>query len=123
MGLAQPTQTQNYIIILCVVSIIALGQMLFKTVGTRLGTAGFEAFLHDFRAAGLFILALALYGIATIGWVLALRNVPLSTAYLFMALSFVIVPMMAWWWLGEPLSVRFFMGSALILVGIVMASG
>jgi drug/metabolite transporter (DMT)-like permease len=112
----------NYAIIITCVVVVALGQLLFKTVGTRLGANGFEAMLHDHKAAALFLLALALYGMSTLGWVLALRNVPLSTAYLFMSLSFVIVPTLAFFWLGEPLSPRFMVGSLLIVCGIVLAA-
>lgn len=113
----------NYLVILACVVVVALGQLLFKTVGTRLGSSGFEVLLEDYKAAGLLLLALSLYGISTLGWVLALRNVPLTTAYLFMSLSFVIVPTLAWWWLGEPVSARFIAGSVLIICGIVLAAG
>ena len=113
----------NYAIILACVIVVALGQLLFKTVGTRLGDQGFEALLTDHKAAGLLFTALALYGMSTLGWVLALRSVPLSTAYLFMSLSFVIVPGLAWLFLGETVSMRFFLGSAMIMTGIVLAAG
>lgn len=118
-----PLPLSNYAIILACVIVVALGQLLFKTVGTRLGNQGFEALLTDHTAAGLLFTALALYGMSTLGWVLALRTVPLSTAYLFMSLSFVIVPGLAWYFLGETVSVRFFIGSAMIMLGIILAAG
>ncbi|MGB7287540.1 MAG: hypothetical protein WBC71_11465 [Salaquimonas sp.] len=120
--MAHPITTGNYFIIIACVVVVALGQLLFKTVGTRLGAQGFEALLTDYKTAGIFLGALALYGLSTLGWVLALRSVPLSTAYLFMSLSFVIVPTMAWAFLGEPISGRFMIGSALIMSGIVLAA-
>lgn len=112
----------NYIIIIVCVIVVAVGQLLFKTVGTRLGSSGFEALLTDYKTAFILLAALALYGLSTLGWVLALRNVPLSTAYLFMSLSFVIVPLLAWQILGEPISFRFLFGSGLIMAGIVIAA-
>ena len=120
--MATPVTTTNYLIILSCVVVVALGQLLFKTVGTRLGGQGFEALLTDYRTAGILFGALALYGLSTLGWVLALRAVPLSTAYLFMSLSFVIVPTLAWAFLGEPISGRFILGSALIMAGIAIAA-
>lgn len=112
----------NYLIILTCVVVVATGQLLFKMVGLRMGEQGFEVFLKDYIAAALFFTALAFYGLSTLGWVLALRQVPLSTAYLFMSLSFVIVPLAAWYFLDESLDMRTLAGSALIISGIVIAS-
>jgi len=112
----------NYLIIVACVIVVAVGQLLFKQVGLRLGNQGFEAFLTDYKTAGIFFAALFFYGISTLGWVLALRHVPLSTAYLFMSLSFVLVPIGAWIFLGETLSLRALMGSGLIISGIFLAA-
>ncbi len=73
-------------------------------------------------AAMLFITALASYGISTLGWIWALRQVPLSTAYLFMSASFIIVPLGAYWFFDEPLSVQYVLGSLLIIAGVLVAA-
>ncbi len=112
----------NYLIILGCVLVVAIGQLLFKSVGLRMGPNGFEAFLSDHKAAAMFFAALFFYALSTLGWVLALRQVPLSTAYLFMSLSFVIVPILAWSFLGEALSARTLIASGLIVSGILIAS-
>ncbi len=112
----------NYSIITACVLVIAIGQLLFKTVGTRMGNNGFEYLLTDRQSAFLFLLALAAYGASTFGWVLALRQVPLSTAYLFMSASFVLVPLMSFFVLGEPVSPRVIIGGALIIAGILVAA-
>jgi drug/metabolite transporter (DMT)-like permease len=113
----------NYAIILFVVMVIAVGQLIFKTVSLRLGDRGFEVLLTDHRTALLFLAALAAYGVSTLGWVLALRNVPLNTAYLFMSASFILVPLMSYFVLGEPITMRLVIGSALIICGVLVASG
>ncbi len=120
--MASTVSLLNYTIILACVVVVAMGQLLFKTVASRLGNQGLEVLLTDYRTAGILFTALALYGMSTIGWVLALRGVPLSTAYLFMSLSFVIVPTMAWWFFGETISLRFLIGSLMIMAGIVLAA-
>ncbi|HSO48042.1 MAG TPA: EamA family transporter [Rhizobiaceae bacterium] len=112
----------NYAIIIFVVMVIAVGQLIFKTVSLRLGDRGFEVLLTDHRTALLFVAALAAYGISTLGWVLALRNVPLNTAYLFMSASFIIVPVMAYFVLDEPITARLALGSALIVCGVLVAA-
>lgn len=112
----------NYLIILTVVMVICGGQLLFRTVGLRMGDRGFEVLLEDWIAAGLFLAALCLYAAATFGWVWALRQVPLATAYLFMSVSFVVVPVGAWYFLNEQLDWRTLAGSALVIGGIILSS-
>lgn len=114
--------TFNYFLIITVVSVLAIGQLLFKLVGLRIADGGFGVLLHDMRGASLFVAALVLYGIATIAWIWALRQVPLSTAYMFMSLGFVMVPIMANYVLGEPLSIRFAIGAAMIIAGILVSA-
>lgn len=74
--------------------IIAVGQLMFKRVSISLGDVqGLNMIALKLATDPLFILALMLYGSATILWVLALREVPLSIAYPFTALAFVLVPL------------------------------
>jgi drug/metabolite transporter (DMT)-like permease len=113
---------QNYAIIMACVFVVAVGQLMFKTVGTRMGGRGFEVLLTDHATAALFALAMVAYGISTFGWVLALRHVSLSTAYLFMSANFILVPLMAFFVLGEPVSARVLIGGALIVSGILVAA-
>ncbi len=112
----------NYIIILAVVSILAIGQLMFKSVGLRLGDKGFITLISDHTALAIFIGSLMLYGIATIGWIWALRQVPLSTAYLFMSLGFIFVPIMSHYVFGEPLNIRIAISSVMIIGGILIAA-
>jgi undecaprenyl phosphate-alpha-L-ara4N flippase subunit ArnE len=67
------------------------------------------------------IAALVLYGFATLLWVYVLRTVPLSSAYAMFSLAFVVVPVVAHFVLGEPLSVNALVGGAIIVVGVVIA--
>lgn len=96
---------------------IAAGQVLFKMTSQRLlsrSDSGFVSVLWD----PVFIAALLLYGLATLLWIYVLKSVPLSYAYSFMALSFVIVPLLAAAFLGESVGLRYAAGSALILAGL-----
>ncbi len=63
-----------------------------------------------------------LYGLATIAWIWALRQVPLTTAYMFMSLGFVLVPIMSHFVLGEALNIRIALGSAMIIAGIMVSA-
>lgn len=105
--------------------IIAVGQLLFKRVSMGLdGVNGMEAIALKLATDPWFILALALYGSATILWILALREVPLSIAYPFTALAFVLVPLASAALFHEPLSARYFIGLAFVVTGVwILGSG
>jgi drug/metabolite transporter (DMT)-like permease len=103
-----------YALTLASVAMICAGQVLFKLVGLRLtqGTV--------WQAGGLLLTALAIYGVATLLWVYVLRTVPLTKAYPFMALSFILVPLAGVYLFSEPVRPQYLVGVALILAGIVI---
>ena len=68
-------------------------------------------------------LALFLYLQSTLAWVHALRTVPLSVAFMFNSLAFVIVPVAGFLLFGEQVPRFFLLGIALIVTGIVLVSG
>lgn len=109
-----------YAMTLIAVVSIAAGQILFKLAAQKIaGRSLFEVavrtdFLLPFGAA------LIIYAAATIFWVLALRDLDLSRAYMFMSLSFVIVPVIATLMLGEHLSKGYLIGLGLIIAGIIV---
>lgn len=107
-----------YIHLLLCVSGMALGQLLFKKAAMSLATFSPLALLGN----GWLLLALALYGATTLGWVWILRHIPLALAYPFMSLAFVLVPVLAWLIWGEAVHWRTWVGSALIVAGVVVAS-
>ena len=96
--------------------IIAGGQVLFKQAGVRGADAPFVRTLFD----PTFILAVGLYGIATLMWVYVLKTVPLSAAYTFMALSYVVVPLLAVVFLDETLGLKYALGAGLIIAGLLV---
>lgn len=104
--------------LLCVVC-ISIGQLLFKQAANALPP---ESQVLDWVLNGWLVASLALYGLTTLGWVWILRHAPLHLAYPFMGLAFVIVPTLAWIFLGEPLHWRTLAGGALILAGVALAS-
>jgi drug/metabolite transporter (DMT)-like permease len=96
---------------------LGIGQILFKTVaiaanGTRI--------LSSPRASAILAAALLLYGLTTIGWINTLRYLPLSRGYPIMALAYVIVPVLSWYWLGEKLSPLYWFGIMLLVAGIIV---
>ncbi len=111
------TALQLLLVLVCVV-LIACGQVLFKYVAV-LSAAQAQPWT-DPKTLGVGIASLALYGIATLMWIWLLRSVPLSKAYPFMALSFVLVPAAGIWLFDEHAGSMYGLGLALIVLGVVL---
>ncbi len=110
----------NYIFVLICVILLAVGQLLFKKVGSQLSNIG--SLILDVNIRSVFFSALFLYAISTLLWIWALRTLPLSKAYPFMALGFLIVPVAAHYAFGEPLTYKHLAGSCVIVIGIFIIS-
>lgn len=106
-----------FIALLCVVG-IAAGQILFKL--SAIALRKHDTFFHQETITILFA-AFALYGITTIAWVWVLQKIDLGKAYPLMALAFVIVPIGSYFFLGERFQSQYFVGVALISIGIIVA--
>lgn len=102
--------------VVCVL-LIAVGQILFKTVGLAVEE---EGTVFAWRPASLVSLAAILYVWATVLWIWLLRLVPLTTAYPFMAISFVLVPALSALFLGERVSLQYAIGTSLVIAGVIV---
>jgi drug/metabolite transporter (DMT)-like permease len=116
------TITNTLLTLLCVV-LLSAGQLLFKMVATSLSRAPIDSFVIGLFGNPWFLVALVLYGTATLIWLAVLRSTPLSQAYTLFALSFVLVPLCAMVWFQEPLGWRQVAGAMLIIAGIVVSTG
>ncbi len=107
----------SLILLGCVLGVTA-GQLLFKTAAAapRPDGEAWRLFLSPPLIAGL-----AVYGVATIVWVWQLRSVPLTRAFPFMALGFVVTPLAASVLFQEATSPRYWLGALLICAGIVLS--
>lgn len=94
--------------------LVSLGQVLFKMVGVRT-SGGLLAIVQE----PLFYLSLVVYAIATFAWIFVLRSVPLGLAYTFTALGFIIVPIISSFLFGEAMTIRYALGTALVIAGLL----
>jgi len=97
---------------------IAIGQVLFKLTSQRLVAS--EGKFYTILFDPMMILALVIYGSATLLWIYVLKTVPLSYAYSFMAMTFVLVPILAAIWLGDTITLRYAGGAACIIAGLLI---
>ena len=99
---------------------ISVGQILFKIAGVRAADRG-----HDLIRVMIdpyLLAALAIYGAGTLIWIHVLRTLPLSAAYPFMAMSFVLVPLFSTMIFGETITLRYWLGAAMIVGGMAVLS-
>lgn len=107
----------KYVVVIMIVFFIAFGQLLFKQSAMGLKAEGvFSGLLFN----PVFILSLAIYGLATFAWIWVLQSFPLPRIYPFFALSFVFVPILSFLWFKDSLSLQYMLGVALICLGIVV---
>jgi undecaprenyl phosphate-alpha-L-ara4N flippase subunit ArnE len=112
---------RSILLTLFCVLLIAIGQLLFKTAAAQWRIDGWSwATVREFLSPAM-VVALVVYGFATVLWIYVLRTVPLATAYTLFSLAFLIVPLLAYFMLGERLSTNTLVGGAIIIVGVIIA--
>jgi len=102
--------------------VLATGQILFKRAAQQIGIPQGTTWILDIARLPTMWLAVLLYAAATLLWVRILTTVPLSRAYVFAALAFVIVPAAGYWLFDEPVSARLIVGTLLIVAGVIVAA-
>jgi drug/metabolite transporter (DMT)-like permease len=75
-----------------------------------------ERILHNPILFGAF----ALYGASSVLWFFILTRIPLSQAYPIVILGGALVPVFAWMFFREPLSLALLLGYALMLAGLAL---
>ena len=117
MTLVQASQLSVFAIM------IAAGQILFKRAADSgppmRQLADVAALAGNFYVWG----ALVIYGGATVYWIYLLQQMPLTRAYPFAALSFILVPALAWLVFGDVITPRYMIGVVLIVVGLYVSTG
>lgn len=100
---------------------ISVGQLLLKRAAVNLGNAEAIGFWFLGLRMNIYLfLGISLLGASTLMWMSVLRHVPLSLAYPIMALAFVLVPLLSFAFLGEPLDWKILAGGALIGLGLIV---
>lgn len=112
-----------FLLILASVSLSALAQLALKmgvdgSGGGRSGPEGLAAMLMSPLVLG----GLALYGVGAIVWLFVLGRAPLSVAYPFVGMGFVLTAALGVLVLGETLTPGRVAGTLLIALGCVLVA-
>jgi drug/metabolite transporter (DMT)-like permease len=102
---------------------MAGGQILFKLAAVRsMPSRSLAERALDLIQNGYFLAALVLYSVLSVLWVWILSVTPLSRAYPFVALAFVLTPLLGGLLFDEAISIRLLGGMALILCGLFLVT-
>ena len=113
---------KGLLLVLGCIVLIAPGQLLFKSAAAQWRLDGGAWLAVRSLASPAFIAAIVLYALATLLWVYALRIVPLASAFPLYALTFLVVPLVAHFVAGEPLTPNVLIGGAVIIAGVAIAA-
>lgn len=102
--------------------LLAAGQILFKSAALSMPAIRNFADLATTIQIPVLWLAVLLYGGATLLWIYLLQTVPLSRAYPFAALGFVLVPAAGVFIFGEKVSLGYVVGAVLIASGLLITT-
>lgn len=107
---------------LCLVCVAlgSTGQVLLRAAsvaGEKSAQPGLGAYL-----TGTTALAVVVYACGMLLWAWVLARVPLTQAFAFFGLSFVVVPMLAHRLLGDPLTPYTWAGAVVIMAGIALTN-
>ena len=110
-------------LMLCLLSPVLLvcGQLLFKLTARGKDILSLSDMIKLLLSPYM-IVAIILYGIATLLWVYILTKMPISYAYPIQSLAFPLVVMLAVPLFKEIVPVNRWIGIGIILIGVIIAS-
>jgi len=65
---------------------------------------------------------MACYAVSLVVWLMALSRVEVSVAYPMLSVGFALNAVLAWWLLGEPVTLQRIAGIAVIIVGVTIVA-
>ena len=100
--------------------LLSTGQILFKQTAKMIPKGPIVDNWHSILGIPWLWSALLLYGIATILWIQILRTVPLSHAYPFVAIGYILIPLASRYLFDEIFSYQYVLGTFVILIGLAI---
>jgi multidrug transporter EmrE-like cation transporter len=127
---AAPTRVTSSLISLALViasvSLATAGHFTLKTAMNRVGRIGTVQVTEPLKTVGKAAqeprlwLGLALFGVSAMFWLVVLSRVPLSVAYPFAGLSYIVIVILDRLLLDEPVPTLRFVGAAVVAIGIAL---
>ena len=102
-------------------------QLLLKAGANSIGRFEF-ALSHALEIGLKFVVnpyilgGMACYAVSLVVWLMALSRVEVSVAYPMLSVGFALNAVLAWWLLGEPVTLQRIAGIAIIIVGVTIVA-
>jgi len=98
--------------------LLTSGQVLFKhvAISTPPMTSLHSLFLLFTNI--WFIVSIVVYASATLLWIYLLQSIELSLAYPFVALGFILIPLISLFLFKEPINYTYIIGVGFIIIGL-----
>ncbi len=118
----------SLLLVLGSVGTATLGQLLLKTGMTSVGRLGAGALqqpletLIAIASTPVVWLGLASYAIGAVLWMVVLSRLDLGYAYPLLAISYILIPLLAHFLLGEAIPPLRWVGIAVIFVGVIIVA-
>ncbi len=101
----------------------AVGQIFLKTGVNSLGEGASALFIiKSIFTTPTILLGFVSYGLSSLFYLVALSKLDLSYAYPMIALSYVIVALLSYKYLGEPLTAMSSVGLVVIILGVCLVA-
>lgn len=110
----------NFVSLAIFTTSLAIGQVMFKRVGLAIRDRPLADGLLTLLGQPAFYVVLIIYGFSTLLWIWILSRIPLSQAYPWVAAGVAVVPLLGMYVFGEHVGPLFWLGVALIAVGIIV---
>lgn len=109
-----------YIVALISVALGSIGQLLLKLGSTEVKTGGGIWTTVLSLISLKIIVAISCFVVSMFLWIFVLRKMELSLAYPMVSLGYIFVMLLSFYFLQEQLSVTKFLGTGLIVAGVVV---
>jgi drug/metabolite transporter (DMT)-like permease len=110
-----------YLFMIGNILLLVIGQVFWKLSVNKISSWD----LHAFQLVLLspyFWFGAVLYGIATVCWLYVLSKMPLSVAYPFQSISYVIGAVLAYFIFKENITAQHWIGIGIIIIGVFIIS-
>lgn len=114
-----------FLLILASVSLSALAQLALKigtTAAASSRSVGVGGEVGGLIQSPMVFVGLGLYGVGALLWLFVLGRAPLSLAYPFVGMGFILTMLAGAFWLNESLSLARVAGTLLIATGCVLVA-
>jgi len=103
--------TKSYLLIGCAALLVATSELLLK-----------KGAMSGALSSGWTWIGIVTYLLSFVCWLAVLRRLPLSIAYPLINIVQALVPLGAWWILGETMSAQRWIGIACVLCGAIVVA-